>query len=289
MLKQLVRHIPALFTALVWGSTFVASKSVLMAGVEPQLLMTFRFVLAYCLLWCFCRKRQKIRFTKQEVQFAFLGIMGSTVYFLLEYLALQRTSAVNVGLINATVPIVSVAIAAAIGRSKPSRYFIIGSPLALLGAAIVILNGQFSIDIVPVGDLLAIGATFLWAAYTVVLSMVEKDSNPLFVTRRLFFYALISILPYTIYTTDLTQIALFAQPQVFLPAAYLGVFASALCIFLWNISIRQIGLGTTNNYLYLLPVVTVATSAVFAKGEITVYNLIGSVLICASLIIADRK
>ncbi len=290
MLSNARRHIPALFTAIVWGSTFVASKQVLSAGIEEQVLMTFRFVLAYIILWCLCRERRPIRFNRNELKYVLVGISGGSLYFLMEYLALQRTSAVNVGLISSMVPIFSVGMSIMLRKTRFYWQFAVGSVVALTGAFFVITNGDFALQIFPVGDLIAIGSTLLWSIYTLVLSTIDKDMPPLFVSRRLFFYAMLTSIPYVILTTDTEQfVQITTSANTLIPAIYLGAVASALCIYLWHVSVNKIGLTTTNNYLYLLPIVSVITSAIFANEEISVYNAIGSVLIFIGIITADAE
>ncbi len=289
MFSEIRLHIPALFTATVWGSTFVASRAILSSGVSTLSLMLFRFVLAYALLWLFCRERHPIRFCRDEFLFTCVGLMGGTLYFFLEYSALQRTSAVNVGLITSTVPIASTGLAIVVSRAKVTRHYVLGSALAMLGTALVILNGHFDLKFVPSGDFVAIASVLSWALYTLALSKIGRRYNPLFVSRRLFFYAIITLLPFALANDVAADIQKFANWRILLSATYLGGVASATCVWLWNVSMNKIGVSTTNNYLYLLPIVSVATSAIFAGAELTTYNLIGSVFIVIGIILADKK
>lgn len=289
MLTRINRHIPAFFTACVWGSTFVASKHILVSGVQPIVLMTFRFALSYLLLWIVCHEWHPVRFDREELRLLLLGVSGGSLYFILEYSALQRTSAINVGLISATVPIISAALSMLLGKVKLWRRFVYGSVLALIGVMLVVLNGNFSLTVRPVGDLIALFSVVLWSLYTVILDTIGKDKSELFISRRLFFYAFITLLPFTIVNAELSEFKAFLNIDILLPALYLGGFASALCILLWNISINKIGLSNTNNFLYLLPVVSVVASAIFAEGEISVYNIIGSLFIFVGIIVADKR
>ena len=284
------KFLPAIVTATVWGSTYVASKEVLSAGISSYLLMTVRFAVAYLFLWIFCHEFRPIRLNRDELAFFILGIAGGSVYFFFEYEGLNRTSAVNVGLLCSTVPIVSTLISVIIGKEHFWRNFFIGTVIALIGVFFVVTNGNFSLSIRPYGDLLICVSVLLWAIYTVVLSSIAKRYSPLFISRRLFFYALITILPFTIIREDWSALAAVAtQPAVLLPMLYLGAIASGLCIVLWNVSINRIGLTATNNFLYLQPVVTVIASAIFMSGEMTAYNLIGAFLILLGIYLADKR
>ncbi|MBP5419022.1 MAG: DMT family transporter [Bacteroidales bacterium] len=284
------KYLPAVFTATVWGSTYVASKEVLSAGISSYLLMTVRFALAYLCLWIFCRETKPIRFDKDELAFLVLGLAGGSVYFLFEYEGLTRTSAINVGLICSTVPIASTFIAVLIGREHFWRNFFIGTLFAIVGVFLTVTNGNFSLSIRPIGDLLVFVSSVLWAIYTVVLSYVAERYSPLLISRRLFFYALITILPFTLYHEDWSTLqAAVSSIRVSLPMLYLGFVASGLCIVLWNVSINYIGLTKTNNFLYLQPIVTVAASAIFISGEVSAYNIVGAMFILMGIYIANKK
>ncbi len=50
MKQKMSGHLLALFCVIVWGSTFVVSKS-LRAVLTPVQLMLLRFTLAYVALW----------------------------------------------------------------------------------------------------------------------------------------------------------------------------------------------------------------------------------------------
>lgn len=282
-------YIPALITALVWGSTFVASKHVLDAGVTPLTLMTMRFGLAYLILLLFCRQRMRFEWNTTELKLFIIAISGGSLYFLLEYMALKYTSAVNVGLICATVPVISEAIDLCLRGKIPRTCFLIGSAIAFAGVTLLVTRGNLLIDIFPTGDILAIGSAILWSIYTVVLSRVGRDIPEIVVERRMMFYSFVTILPVAALFFDTSELSIpVSQPDVLLSAIYLGVIASAGCMWLWNVSINRIGIVRTNNFLYLLPVVSFITSVVFAGEEICLVTTIAMLLIVLGIVIADR-
>ncbi len=291
MKSNFFNYIPALITSFVWGSTFVASKHILDAGVSPIMLMTIRFVLAYVVL-CFINTDRLLYFewSVTELKLFLVGICGGSIYFLVEYMALQRTMAVNVGLISATVPIISTGIDLFLKREKPTITFLLGSFLAFIGVFILVTNGNFELEIFPLGDFLAILSSLLWAVYTVVLSRVEKNIPETVVERRMLFYSLVTILPITIFMFDKQEIyALASSSDVWLSILYLGIVASALCLWLWNVSINRIGIVVTNNFLYLLPIVSLLVSAFFMDAEVTLITIIATIFILIGIVVADYK
>lgn len=278
-------HLCALFTALVWGTTFVASKSLILMGFDPFQIMMVRFVVAYMSLWLIYPHVLPFRFNTDELIFALLGICGGSLYFFLEYSALQYTTAANVGLINSTVPIFSAVMAVAIGWSKCTLRLVLGSVVALVGACLVVLNGSFHLHVYPHGDMLAVGSSVCWAVYTILLKVLGNRYNELVISRRLFFYATITIVPFVLVRG--TEFPPIDSKSVF-PLLYLGLVASAVCVWLWNISINKIGVVITNNYLYLLPVISVLASAVVLGEVITLHTIVGGVLILIGIVAVRR-
>lgn len=293
MVKKLLLYFPAVITVIIWGSTFLVSKNILSSGIQPITLMTMRFIIAYVILVIFSKGSIKFSFTKasikQELLFLLLGLSGGSLYFLLEYNSLKLTSAVNVGLISATVPIISTAISLMLRRVKVNYKYYIGSVIAFIGVVLITLNGVWKINISTIGDLLAIASSVLWAIYTVILSVFDNKYPETLISRRLFFYAFITIIGYTIYIIDLSELLSLSDISILFSVLYLSVLASALCIFLWNNSINKIGIIKTNNFLYFLPVVTLISSLLFAFNEITVYSIIGTVFIMIGVFISDKR
>lgn len=285
---QIRNYIPALFTAIVWGSTFVASKHVLEAGVSVVTLMTVRFGMAYLLMLMLSRERMRIEWNMTELKLLLVGLFGGSLYFLMEYMALKRTTAVNVGLISATVPVISTAMELLLRRRWPRWTFVVGSMMAFLGVFVVVTDGKLLIDIFPIGDMLAIVSSLMWAIYSVILSRVDKSVSEVVVERRMMFYSLLTILPVTLLMVDGSELTtLVTSADIWLPMLYLGGVASAGCMWLWNVSINRIGVVRTNNFLYLLPVVSLVASAIVMEGEVNAETMVATVLIFVGIVVAD--
>lgn len=296
MIREGLKYLPALFTSLVWGSTFIASKHIITHGVEPCVIMFIRFVLAYISLWCIYPKYIPIKWNKDELKFLLIGLSGGSVYFLFEYHALQHTTATNVGLLTSSVPIVGAALQYIVYRQRPNRYYVIGSLLAFIGVIFVILSPVLqsgdvsSLTINILGDSLCIVSVILWSVYSLILDRVSDRYSPFFVSRRLFFYAIITILPFALYYLSKEEIKTLAiDYSCVVSVLYLGIIASATCMWLWNWSFNKIGLSKTNVFLYLMPLVSLITATVYDVSEFTIWAAVGAVLIFIGIVLADRN
>ena len=146
-----------------------------------------------------------------------------------------------------------------------------------------------SFTIYPFGDILAILSAICWAVYTLILRKIGTKYSEFLISRRLFLYGMITIFPLFIYTFPESGIENITQREFFIPILYLGIIASGVCIWLWNKSITEIGLISTNNYLYLLPVISVVTSNILLHEEISKYIIIGTLLILIGIYCVRTK
>ena len=101
--KQILGHLLACGTQIMWGATFVSTKILLKHFLPAEVLFT-RAVLAFLLLLLFYPHRLKLKDKQQVILFAGAGLFGIVLYFMLENTALTMTYASNVGIIVACAP-----------------------------------------------------------------------------------------------------------------------------------------------------------------------------------------
>lgn len=290
--RNISRSIPAFIVSIVWGSTFVISKSILDVGVSQFQLIFCRFVLAYIALCVMCPKPYKIEASRTELKMFLIAVTGGSLYYFLEYSALKLTASTNVGLICATVPIVSALFSILLGLMKPTKKFAWGSLVAFVGVMCVVLNGVFVLKLNPFGDFVAFLSVVSWSVYSVLLSVMPKHVTELQTTRRMFFYGTITIFPVLFLdgsTLSFPEIWDKLKWTHIAGIVYLGLIASGASLWLWNLSFTKIGAARTNNFLYLLPIVSAVSSAIFFSNEITLWIVVGTLLIFLGLIIANKK
>ena len=108
--KNTIGHCAALFTILVWGTTFISTK-ILLTAFQPVEILIFRFIMGFCALWIAAPKRLRTANAKQELTFAAAGLCGICLYYLLENIALTYTLASNVGVIVSVTPFLTAILA----------------------------------------------------------------------------------------------------------------------------------------------------------------------------------
>lgn len=288
---QLLGHLGALLVIIVWGETFVSSKVLLNAGLMPADIFFYRFVLAYALIWCVSYKRLWARSIKDELVFLGLGVMGGSLYFLVENMALVYSFASNVSILVSSCPLITAMLLAIFYKNERlNKKQIAGSLLAFVGMIMVVLNGQLILHLNPKGDALALGAAITWAFYSLLMKLVMHHYDSWFITRKVFFYGLLSILPYYALVEPLnTDISILSQPAVYGNLLYLGIVASMLCYVLWNWCLSKLGAVKATNYLYLQSLCTMLFAWLILHERITWMAIAGALILILGMVRAEKK
>lgn len=282
-------HVLALVTAAVWGSTFVSTKILLANGLSPAQIMVIRFSIAYLLILLLSHRPLFSRKLSDELLMIGAGITGGSLYFLAENSALIYTQVSNVAIIIAVTPLLTAIAAHFFSRGERfSRTLATGSVIALAGVVLVVLNGRFVLHLNPKGDMLTIAAAVLWALYSIIIVRLQRRYSSLFITRKVFFYGIVTLLPYLFIHEAALDFGLLLRPAVIGNLLFLGLIASFACYWAWNAAIARIGSVNASNYLYLNPVVALITSAIVLDERITVTALIGTALIMLGVAVCEK-
>ena len=280
----------AVLTIAIWGVTFVNTKVLLLHGLQPMEIFLLRFIVAYLCIWTISPKRIKSQSWKDEGLFFILGLVGGTIYFVAENTAIGLTYVNNVAFIVCTAPLITTLLAILFVKSvKATAPLILGSLTALVGVGMVIYNGHFVLRLDPLGDTLALVAAFSWAIYSLVIKKVSAHYPATFITRKVFFYGILTVTPLFSLKPWKFPLEYLAQPAVWMNLLFLSVVASFLCFLWWSVAVKKIGAISTSNYVYLNPITTVIASALFLQEPMTLMAYTGSALILLGVFIANHK
>jgi drug/metabolite transporter (DMT)-like permease len=291
--KQIRGHLAAFFTILVWGTTFIFTK-VLLISFAPIEIMFFQLVLGVLALFIISPphlargglNRTALRNIWKPM---LAGLCGVTLYYIFQNIALSYTLAANVGVLISVAPLLTALISRFVLHEKLKTNFFIGFTAAMAGIILTVFNGSFVLKLNPLGDLLSILAALVWSLYSVIIKKMNTPQNEVFaLTRNVFLYGFLFMLP----LLPLFEFHLGLERLTVLPnlinLILLGVVASALGFVSWNYALNALGPVKTSVYIYMVPMITIVSSALVLHENITLIAGIGMVLILAGMVLSER-
>ena len=226
---------------------------------------------------------------KDELLLVLAGVMGGSLYFWSENTALQYTMASNVSFIVCTTPLVTAILNAAVRRERIGRLTLLGGCLSLVGIAMIAFSGGEGFHLSFLGDALAMLASLTWAIYTVVTNGLLKKYPSALISRKVFFYGMLTIVPVLLVKGWTFPAGRFLEPKVLLNTLFLGVVASLACYALWNSVIKRLGTVGSSNYIYLNPLFTLIAAALLLGERLTPVAIAGCLITLIGVWTASRS
>ena len=283
-------------TAL-WAGNAIAGR-VLVGSISPITLSAARWGLAALLLlplgWRVFMPGSALWQNKKR--FLFLGLFGVGSYNVLLYLALQTSTAINVTLIGASMPIWMLFIGAVFYQAKPSILQMIGAVVSLLGVGIVLTRGDLtallSMEMV-IGDLLIMLATILWATYSWMLSRPGTS------TERQWPWAEFLMAQVTV---GLLWTGFFDGFEIAAGHAFIDLnwWTASLIVFVaigpsliayrcWGIGVNGAGPTVAAFFANFIPLFTALLSAAMLGEPPQLFHGLAFALIVAGIVISSKK
>ena len=117
----------------------------------------------------------------------------------------------------------------------------------------------------------------------------NRNYSALFITRKVFFYGLLTILPYFIVHPTMPTMPLLLRPDVAANLLFLSCVASLGCYLAWTWVMDRLGAVVATNYVYLNPLFTIVFAWLILSERITPWFIVGTALIVTGMYLADRK
>ena len=277
-------------TVFFWGLSFVASKTILNAGVPPMTMVCIRFVVACVILFPLLRIREpSARLDRGSILAIVLsGFFGVTVYFFFESRGIKLTSASNASMIIATVPIFTLLAELIFFRGRISALKAVGIALSVAGVYLVIQKAGDAGDLSNrlVGDALMLGACLCWVIYNMLSRNLHARMSDLAITTYQNLAGTLFLIPLAL-SEHRQWVPL--TPLVGLNLLYLAAFCSALGYFLYMYALSRLGPVTATPFVNLVPVVGVLGGIILLGETITLLQLLGGAIIVCGVVLVTRR
>jgi drug/metabolite transporter (DMT)-like permease len=278
-----------LFTVLVWSGNTIVTKAA--AGViSPGSISFYRWLLAFLVLlpivgpaaW-----RNRAAVGRYWPKLATLGALGMVIYQSLAYEAAKTTSAVNMGVMLALMPLMSTLLASTLAGERLTPFSVAGGLVSLVGLVYLtsqghpaaLLSGGFH-----VGDGLMLIAVLANSLYGV---MLRRWAMPLPIWQQLFWqigFSTLLLIPVFL-MDDISPITAANLPLIL----YAAIPTSLIAPFCWMIGIQKLGASRTSLLINLLPVVVALLAWGILHEELHGYHAIGGALTLIGVALGLRR
>lgn len=278
-----------LLAVLIWSMNVAVTRYVV-DYISPVSISFYRWFVAFLILTPFMlgkvwRERQLV--LQHWKQLAVLAAFGMVLYQGLGYTAAHYTTATNMGIINAFIPVFTIFVAMFMLKDIPNRFAVVGSLLSFLGLIYVMAQGDLLSLIQSgghLGDAMMVLAVFFYAFYSVFLKK-WKLQIPLMISLYVqIFFALLYHLPFVLWL-GLDAI----DQQNVASVLYAGIFPSLIAPLVWMLAVQMIGPNRTSIFMNLMPVFTAIIANIWLAEAWTVYHSIGGVIILLGILLAQKK
>lgn len=284
-------YLKLLAVAFFWGGTFVAGR--FLAGeAHPVSAAFFRFAIAStCLLlavWKSEGRMPKLDF-RQSLAVAALGLTGVFAYNLFFFNGLTWIGAGRAALIIALNPVAITLCSALIYREKlpPSR--MVGIPLSVFGAMVVITRGHPLMILsggIGRGELLISGCVLSWTLYSIIGKTAMRGLSPLTAVCCSSIAGTFFLLLPALFYGSFAEALHFSWPA-WLSISYLGAFGTVVG-FLWYFEgIQSIGPSRAAVFINFVPVSGVLLATLLLDEPLDLSLLAGGLLVVCGAYLAN--
>lgn len=274
---------------IIWSASFVAVK-IAYETYSPITLAVVRFVVATLILGALVAllPKYRVRLEKRDIRtVAVSGLMGVTLYAVLQNIAMQWMSASNATLIIASYPVITLLLESLIYKTKLNAMKILGILIAIFGVVIIsYVKADSRQQGELLGSVLLLGAGVAWAFYNFLTKKVIERYPPVSLLFYQMLFGTIFIAPLALFERAQWQAPTF---MTFAMMLFLGVFCSVVAFLLYNFGLRAMQPSSVTSMLNLVPFFGVFFSWLLLGEAITPRKVIGGAIVILGVMLSVRR
>jgi drug/metabolite transporter (DMT)-like permease len=282
----------ALLAVFIWSGNFIVARGVY-KEIGPVTLAFYRWLLASIILLPFGIRAFKKEWPAVRNAFAYfllVSLTGVALFNTFVYIGAHDTTAINLALIGTTSsPVMAIILARIFLKEKIGWNKLAGLVICITGVLFLLSRGNFRNLVTfhfTAGDIWVLIAAFCFAVYNT--SVKKKPSsisaiNFLFVSFSL---GTIMLFPFFLWETSNSK-AIAWNGKLIFSIVYLGLGASVICFWLWNIAIRQLGAARTALFGNLIPVFSGLEAVLILNEPFTWVHVVSMIIVFSGILLAN--
>ncbi len=284
-------YVLLILTALFWGGNAIAGK-IAVGHISPFLLTTMRWFVAMAIVYPFAIKHLKKDWPNIKPRLPFLitlGVIGFCTFNNLMYSSLVYTSAINVAIVQASMPLFVFVLNFILFQMLATRLQVIGFLLTLIGVIIVAAGGDIETLIslsFNFGDVLMLIAIMLYGFYSVLLKN-KPDIHWLSFITVLGTGALFASLFFA-YWEHHTMSIIWPDTTGLMVVLYTAIFPSILSQVFWMRGLEIIGSNRGGIFINIVPIVGSILAILLLGEKFHLYHALALVMVIGGVWLSQR-
>ena len=283
-------YLGTLAAMFFWGVSFVWTK-IVFQYYGPFTTLLFRLVISAVFLNLYSRfagKGEKVA-RKDWPMFLLLAFLEPFCYFIGESLGLLRVSPTLASIMIGLIPVVSPFFAYMVYREKLSLVNIAGLALSFFGLAVFTTTGDSRLEASTAGLLFLLFAVVSAVGYSLVVKTMAGRYKPLTIVRIQNTIGGFYFLPLVLGLELKDTLAVDPPTSVVLNLVMLAVFGSSLAFIFITVAIRELGIGRTNIFTNIIPVITAITAYLMLGETFTLRKMVGMAIIISGIFLSQIR
>ena len=274
---------------VVYGTSYVVAR-VTLESVPPATLAFSRLLIAWLALALLSRAQPAPSLSRDDRRaIAFMGILGFAAAYVCSNWGIAHSTATNAALLITVEPVAMILLSPWYLGERLSRRGAVGAALTIVGTVVLVVDGIPGVTerLVPhwAGDLVLVLAGVAYASYSLLGRRVLERHAPLAVTTRSLMWGAAALMPFAG-----LEWASGARPAWTVAAvtgtAYLAVVITALGYVVWNWALARVPAPRAAIFLNVQPIVGALLGTVLLGEPVTVFTVLGGVLVMTGLAVA---
>jgi drug/metabolite transporter (DMT)-like permease len=284
-------HVALLAMALIWALNFSIAKDAL-ATIPPLAFNALRFPLAAIVVTAGMVNRPGPRLPARRdlLPVILLGLLSNVVYQLFFIFGLENTRAGTASVLLSGTPIVTAVLSAAIGQESIGPRIWIGVIATVVGIVCVVAGSPPAETggNAMLGNGLLVGATLMWALYSVAARSLIRRYGALAVTTWTLWSGTAAVVVIGVPALSRLDTAAIGA-RGWLAIAYAGALSIGVAYVLWSYGVGHLGPTRTATYSNLVPVLALAGAWLMLGETPSAFQVLGALVIIAGVTAAQFR
>lgn len=280
-------YVLLILCAIIWAGHFVVVRAV-HQDIPPIALNFWRWVAVAAMMLPFVGRDlwEQRALVRRHFRIIFgLSVLGAVIFQSGAYIALNTTTAINAGLLNATTPVVIAIFAFLLFGERITARQACGIAVSLIGVVTVLVKAEaaaLGALAFTAGDIWMLLAVAAWSLYSVLLRIFPAEISPILLLGTMTVIAVPLLLP--LYAWEWSRQGGFDVTAANVTAILaVALFASIGAYTFWNQAVSEVGANKAGLFMHLLPLFIAAMAVTFLGEVIRPFHVAGAALIFSGI------